>query len=60
MPPRSSGGFSPALVFGFLVVFGAALFLVRPESTRAQVIFRVGVILTGLLGLGVLRVRRRR
>ena len=51
---------SLALVFGFLAVLGGALFLVRPDPTRAQVLFRLAVILAGLAGPGVLRARGRR
>jgi hypothetical protein len=49
-----------AIVFGFLVVFGGALFLVRPDPTPAQGLFRLAVIAAGMAGLGVLHARGRR
>jgi len=46
-------------IFGFLAVFGAALFLVRPEPTSAQTAFRLALIGTGLLGIVLMQVRGR-
>jgi hypothetical protein len=46
-------------IFGFLAVFGAALFLVRPEPTSAQTAFRLAIVGTGLLGIVLVQVRGR-
>ncbi len=46
-------------IFGFLVVFGGALFLVRPEPNTTQTIFRLAMIGTGLIGLTVMQMRGR-
>ena len=47
-------------ICGFLVVFGGALFLVRPEPSTAQTLFRLALVAVGLVGLIVLRMRGRR
>lgn len=46
-------------VFAFLAVFGAVLFLVRPEPSIAQIVFRSAVAAAGLVGLVILGARRR-
>jgi hypothetical protein len=46
-------------IFGFLAVFGAALFLVRPEPNTAQTVFRLAMVGTGLIGLTVIQMRGR-
>jgi hypothetical protein len=46
-------------IFGFLAVFGAALFLLRPEPNTAQTIFRLAMIATGVIGLTVMQMRGR-
>lgn len=47
-------------IFAFLVVFGGALFLVRPEPNAAQTIFRLALVGIGLVGLTVVNARGRR
>lgn len=47
-------------IFAFLVVFGGALFLVRPEPTAAQTVFRLALVGIGLAGLAVVSARGRR
>jgi hypothetical protein len=44
----------------FLVIFGAAMFLVSPDPTRAQIVFRLGLMLAGLGGLAWLNERGKR
>jgi hypothetical protein len=44
----------------FLVIFGAAMFLVSPDPTRAQIIFRLSLMLAGLGGLAWLNGRGKR
>jgi len=44
----------------FLVIFGAAMFLVSPGPTRAQTIFRLSLMLAGLGGLAWLNGRGKR
>jgi drug/metabolite transporter (DMT)-like permease len=39
------------VVFTFLVIFGGVMFVVRPDPTRAQTIFRVSLVVVGLIGL---------
>jgi hypothetical protein len=46
-------------VFAFLAIFGGALFLVRPDPTTAQTVFRIALVATGAIGLAVLRSRGR-
>lgn len=47
------------VIFAFLVIFGAAMFVVSPGPTRAQIIFRVALIVAGVGGLAWLSGRRR-
>lgn len=47
------------VIFAFLVVFGGVMFLLSPQPTRAQTIFRIAVVLTGIAGLAWLNARRR-
>jgi hypothetical protein len=46
-------------IFGFLVVFGGALFLTRPDPNTAQTIFRLAMIASGVIGLTVMQMRGR-
>lgn len=46
-------------IFGFLVMFGAALFFVRPEPNTAQTIFRLAMIGTGVIALTIVQMRGR-
>lgn len=46
-------------IFAFLIVFGAVLFLVRPEPTAAQTVFRIAIVAVGLIGLAVIQLRGR-
>lgn len=45
-------------VFAFLAIFGGMLFLVRPEPTTAQTVFRIALVATGTIGLAVMQRRR--
>ena len=47
-------------IFAFLVVFGGALFLVRPNPNLAQTVFRLALVAIGIVGLIVLQMRGRR
>jgi len=49
-----------AFVLVFVIVYAALLFVVRPNPTGGQVVFRVGMRAAGVIGLIVLRRRRRR
>jgi hypothetical protein len=42
----------------FVVLYGCILFLIRPDPTRAQTIFRFALIGTGTAGAVWLHVRR--
>lgn len=46
------------VIFAFLVIFGAAMFLVSPGPTRAQIIFRLSIVLAGIAGLAWLNARK--
>jgi hypothetical protein len=46
-------------IFAFLAVCGGMLFLVRPDPTTAQTVFRVALVATGAIGSAVLRSRGR-
>jgi hypothetical protein len=46
------------IVFAFMIVYAAILFVVRPAPTTFQVLFRAAVAATGVVGL--LSVGRRR
>jgi hypothetical protein len=48
------------IIFAFMVIFALLLFYVRPDATRAQVIFRAAMAATGLVGFAVVSSRRRR
>ena len=43
----------------FLALYGPILFLIRPDPTRAQTIFRLTLVGVGVLGLVWVRTRRR-
>lgn len=44
----------------FVALYGCILFLIRPDPTRAQTVFRFALIATGIAGLAWLHVRTRR
>lgn len=44
----------------FVMLYGCILFLLRPEPTRAQTIFRFALIAIGIAGLVWMQVRTRR
>ncbi|HEV2149606.1 MAG TPA: hypothetical protein VGR37_19555 [Longimicrobiaceae bacterium] len=56
-PPRED---RLQFVFAFVMVYGAVLFLVRPDPTPAQVRLRLGMMLVGALGVAAVGWRRRR
>jgi hypothetical protein len=45
------------VIFAFLVFFGGAMFLVSPDPTRAQTLFRIALVIIGIVGLAWLNVR---
>ncbi len=47
------------VIFAFLVFFGGMMFVVSPDPTRAQTIFRVSLVLVGLVGLAWVSTRPR-
>jgi hypothetical protein len=47
-------------IVALLVVFGGALFLVRPEPNTAQTVFRFALVVIGLAGLTLVHTRGRR
>jgi hypothetical protein len=47
------------IIFAFMFFFAAALFVVRPDATRGQVIFRVAMATIGLAGFVAVSRRRR-
>lgn len=46
------------VIFAFLVIFGAAMFIVSPDPTHAQTIFRVALMLVGIAALTWMSVRK--
>lgn len=40
------------VIFALLVIFGCAMFVLSPGPTRAQTLFRAGIVLVGTIGLG--------
>jgi hypothetical protein len=38
------------IIFAFMVVFAVLPFLLRPDATRGQVIFRVSMMVIGIVG----------
>lgn len=48
------------VIFLFLVFFGGVMFLVSPDPNRAQTVFRLAIVLTGVAGLVWLNARGRR
>jgi hypothetical protein len=44
----------------FLVIFGAAMFLVSPHPTRAQILFRLALMLAGVAGMAWLNAKKGR
>jgi uncharacterized membrane protein len=53
-------GHQVQFVLVFIALYGLILFLIRPDATRAQTIFRVTLIAVGVVGLVGLHVRRLR
>ena len=39
------------VIFTFLVFFGGMMFVVSPDPNRAQTIFRISLVVVGLIGL---------
>lgn len=58
MNHRPARGQQLQVIFAFLVLFGAAMFIVSPDPTRAQTIFRVALMLVGIGGLTWLAMRK--
>lgn len=50
-PPRPSRHERLQVIFTFLVLFSGVMFLIRPDPTRAQILFRLAMMLAGVLGL---------
>lgn len=46
------------VIFAFLVIFPALMFITSPDPNRAQVIFRASTAIVGLVGLAWLGLRR--
>lgn len=46
------------VVFTFLVFFGAVMFLVSPHPTRAQILFRLALMLLGIGGMAWLNAKK--
>ena len=47
------------IIFAFMFFFALALFVVRPDSTRGQLVFRVAMAVIGLVGFLVVSRRAR-
>jgi preprotein translocase subunit YajC len=45
-------------VLVFVVLYGLILFLIRPEATRAQTIFRLTLVGVGVLGMVGVQMRK--
>ncbi len=50
----------PRFILIFVMLYGCILFLIRPNPTIAQTIFRFALIAIGISGLVWLQVRTRR
>lgn len=48
------------VILVFVALYGCILFLIRPDPTRAQAIYRFSLIGVGIVGLVWLQVRTRR
>ncbi|MEW5929444.1 MAG: hypothetical protein AB1941_18475 [Gemmatimonadota bacterium] len=59
-PPPPTRDDKLRFILAFVVVYAAVLFVVRPDPTPGQVAFRVGTMLVGVAGLGVMGWRKRR
>ena len=46
------------VIFTFLVIFGAAMFLVSPDPTRPQIVFRLALMLGGIGGMAWLNAKK--
>lgn len=57
--PRPSRHERLQVIFTFLVLFSGVMFLIRPDPTRAQILFRLAMMLGGVIGLLWLNTRKR-
>lgn len=48
------------VVLAFVALYGCILFLIRPDPTRLQAIYRIALIATGIAGLVWMHLRTRR
>jgi hypothetical protein len=47
------------ILFAFMVVYAVLLFLIRPDATTAQVVFRVVMMVIGVIGVIYVELRKR-
>ena len=47
------------IIFAFMTIFSLLLFVMRPDPTRGQLIFRTAMIVIGLVGFGLVSARNR-
>ena len=59
-PPPVDRRLQMQIIFAFMLIFALLLFYIRPDATRGQVMFRVAMAATGLVGFGIVSSRRRR
>ncbi len=61
LPPKKTGVFPDAQwLCSFLVVFTIFLFATRPVSSTGQLIFRLTLLIGGLVGLLILWLRKKK
>jgi hypothetical protein len=48
------------IIFAFMTIFAVLLFVVRPDATPGQIVFRSAMAAIGLVGFGVVSRRKPR
>ena len=47
------------ILFAFMVVYAVLLFVIRPDATTPQVVFRVVMMVIGVIGVILVELRKR-
>ena len=47
------------ILFAFMVIYAALLFVIRPDATTAQVVFRIVMIVVGVVGVIYIQYQKR-
>ncbi|MFT5130677.1 MAG: hypothetical protein ACI8W8_004308 [Rhodothermales bacterium] len=60
-PPNKTNGLpDPQWFCYFVIAFTGYLFVSKPASTTGQIIFRLGLMLGGVVGLLIIRFRKKK